>query len=178
MGQTKLKTTYSTEGGYGTTDTVELYCEYNHTTDHVAFYDKDGQPPQMMFSVRESGNDKWDAMMRLMNPYKNKWNDELKDGVERLKELPWENKCKHCLHPLNLNEKLKKKIDSMSTEQLQEIVDKVEAMGIGIDDESNIDLEQYAKKELDKANLPTNFSYRRAFILGMKSSCTVLSNGS
>jgi hypothetical protein len=42
MSHTRVKTTYSVEGAYGSTDTEELYCHHNHSADYTVFYNKDG----------------------------------------------------------------------------------------------------------------------------------------
>lgn len=62
MSHTRVKTTYSVQGDYGSTNTDELYCHHNHTCDHVTFYDKDGEIPIMSFGEWEEGDGLWDAM--------------------------------------------------------------------------------------------------------------------
>lgn len=88
MSHTRVKTTYGAEGPYGSTETLELYCHHNHSSDYVTFYDYSGDIQSMCFGEWETGNDLWDAMERLWFPFKNKWNGELKDGVEYYNELP------------------------------------------------------------------------------------------
>lgn len=88
MSHTKVKTTYSIEGVYGSTDQVELYCDHNHSNDFVTFYDENGRSPNMIFGQWEPGNDLWDAMLRLMEPFKA--NGELKDKVEYYSKGSWE----------------------------------------------------------------------------------------
>jgi hypothetical protein len=90
MSHTRVKTTYSIEGGYGGTDTVELYCHHNHICDCTTFHNKDGSVTSMAFCDWESGNDLWDAMQRLWFPFKDKWDGELKDNVEYYFKAPWE----------------------------------------------------------------------------------------
>lgn len=90
MSHTRVKTTYSTEGTYGGTDKVELYCHHNHSCDITSFYDKDGSLTSMVFGEWDSGNDLWDAMQRLWYPFKGEWGGELKDGVEYYHKAPWE----------------------------------------------------------------------------------------
>lgn len=90
MSHTKVKTTYSLQGNYGSTETVELYCHHNHSCDTVTFYHKDGNIAGMCFGEWESGNDLWDAMNRLWFPFKDKWDGELKEGVEFYSKAPFE----------------------------------------------------------------------------------------
>lgn len=89
MSHTKVKTTYSIEGPYASTETVELYCHHNHSCDTTTYYTKDGDVVDMCFSEWESGNDLWDAMQRLWFPFKEEWNGELKEGVEYYHKDPW-----------------------------------------------------------------------------------------
>lgn len=91
MSHTRVKTTYSVEGAYGSTENRTLYCDHNHSSDYVRFYDEDGSTTEMCFGEWESGNDLWDAMNRLWFPYKGEWGrSELKDGVEHYVKGPWE----------------------------------------------------------------------------------------
>jgi hypothetical protein len=93
MGKTRVKTTYSVQGAWGATETEELYCLHNSSSDYTTFYDKHGNLESMCFGEWESGNDLWDAMNRLWKPYKGEWGiSELKDGVEYWTYGPWENK--------------------------------------------------------------------------------------
>lgn len=95
MSSTKVKTTYSVQGVYASTDTKELYCVHNHSTDFTTFYDEDGNIETMCFGEWVTGNDLWDAMNRLWYPFKGKWGEsELKDGVEYFVKEPWEIKNK------------------------------------------------------------------------------------
>ena len=84
MSHTRVKTTYSIQGSYGSTETVELFCHHNHSSDFVTFYDdaEGKEVTSMFFAEWESDNDLWDAMKRLWYPFKIEWNKELKDGVE------------------------------------------------------------------------------------------------
>ena len=66
MSHTRIKTTYGTQGPYASTDTFTLYCDHNHTSDFTSFYHEDGSYVDMIFQEWESGNDMWDAVMRLM----------------------------------------------------------------------------------------------------------------
>lgn len=90
MSHTRVKTTYSVQGAYGSTDTEELYCDHNHSCDCVTFKDKDGDVVSMAFCDWQSGDDLWDAMQRLRFPFKDKWHGELKDKVEYYGLGPWE----------------------------------------------------------------------------------------
>lgn len=82
MSHTRVKTTYASEGEYGSTEYHTLYCDHNHSLDCTTIYDEDGDVESMNFCEWESGNDKQDAMERLLFPFKDKWHGELKDGVE------------------------------------------------------------------------------------------------
>ena len=90
MSHTRVRTTYSLEGPYGSTETVELYCHHNHSGDVTTFYDKDGGATEMQFWSWDTGNDLWDAMERLIFPFKDEWGGELKDNVEYYGLGPWE----------------------------------------------------------------------------------------
>lgn len=89
MSKTRVKTKYSTEGPYGSTETQELYCIHNHSNDYTIFYNENGQIQDMVFGEWETNNDLWDAMNRLWYPFKGEWGkSELKDGVEFFVKLP------------------------------------------------------------------------------------------
>lgn len=90
MSHTRVKTTFSVMGSYGSTDKEELYCHHNHGGDCVTFYNAKGEVVSMAFESWESGNDLWDAMNRLWDPFKGEWGGELKDGVEHYFTAPWE----------------------------------------------------------------------------------------
>lgn len=90
MSHTRVKTTYSVEGAYGSTETEELYCDHNHSCDCTTFYDKNGNVQPMAFQDWETGNNLFDAMQRLWFPFKNEWGKELKDKVEYYFKPPWE----------------------------------------------------------------------------------------
>jgi len=87
MSHTRVKTTYAVEGPYASTEIVKLYCHHNHSCDIVSFYDENGTVTSMVFSEWETNNNLWDAMNRLWYPYKDKWGDKLKDGVEYYNEI-------------------------------------------------------------------------------------------
>lgn len=90
MSHTRVKTTYSNQGIYGSTETIELYCHHNHSCDCTVFYWKNGEVVKACFNDWESGNDLWDAMQRLWFPFKEEWGKELKGGVEYYSKAPWE----------------------------------------------------------------------------------------
>ena len=91
MSHTRVKTTYEIEGPYGSTDYETLYCDHNHTSNIVTFYDQDGEISTMCFQEwSPTQNDKWEAMLRLMYPFiDNNWLKprELKPGVEFYLEI-------------------------------------------------------------------------------------------
>lgn len=88
MSHVRVKTTYSVEGPFGSTDKKDLYCHHNLSCDCVTFYDKDGNVESMSFG-EWNGDDLWDAMNRLWFPFKDKWGGELRDGVEYYSNEPW-----------------------------------------------------------------------------------------
>ena len=90
MSHTRVKTTYSVAGAYGSTETKTLYCHHVHSGDCVTFYDEDGSVMAMAFESWITGDDLWDAMNRLWYPFKDEWNGQLKDGVEYYSKAPWE----------------------------------------------------------------------------------------
>ena len=49
MSGTRVKTTYSVSGAYGSTETKELYCHHHNGSDTVTFYDKNGEVTAMAF---------------------------------------------------------------------------------------------------------------------------------
>lgn len=92
MSHTRVKTTYSVQGAFGSTETMELYCHHNHSSDTTVFYWKDGAVVNMVFEDWDSGNDLWDAMNRLWFPFESEWNGKLKENVEYYGVAPWEEK--------------------------------------------------------------------------------------
>lgn len=89
MSHTRVKTTYSVQGAYGSTDTEELYCDHNHSCDCVTFKDKDGDVVSMAFAI---GNQEMTYGM-LCNDcgfHLKIWHGELKDKVEYYGLGPWE----------------------------------------------------------------------------------------
>ena len=90
MSHTRVKTTYSKTGAYGSTETKELYCDHSHGCDCVTYYNKDGSVTAMAFEECEKGNDLWDAMQRLYYPFEHEWGGQLKPNVEYYFVAPWE----------------------------------------------------------------------------------------
>lgn len=90
MSHTKVKTTYQVQAAYGSSETMDLYCHHNHSCDTIDFMWKDGSIANMCFESWIPGNDLWDAVNRLWYPFKDKWGEELKDGVEYYHKAPWE----------------------------------------------------------------------------------------
>lgn len=69
MGSNYYKTTYNTEGMYGSTEEKTLYTQHSRSTDIVSFYDEDGD---LIFSVPDTlDNNMVDAIVRLYNPNAN-----------------------------------------------------------------------------------------------------------
>ena len=91
MSHTKVKTTYVEQGPYGSDDVKTLYCHHNHSCDVVTYYEENGEVALMFFEEWSSdGKDKYDAMEKLFSPFKDKWGEELLDGVEYYHKPPWE----------------------------------------------------------------------------------------
>ena len=68
MSHYRLKTTYQTQGCYGSTETHTLYANHNECADLVTFYDEDGE---IMFTVEDTiNNNLFDAIKRLFIPFK------------------------------------------------------------------------------------------------------------
>lgn len=88
MSHTRVKTSYEEEGSFGGTEVKTLYCHHNHSCDYVTFYDGRGEVMDMSFCSWSTGNDLWDAVNRLWYPFKDKWGEELKDGVTYYINLP------------------------------------------------------------------------------------------
>ena len=83
MSHTRVKTTFEESGDYGSTEIIEIFCHHNHSNDITSFYYKDGETVDMLFQEWTiDSQDKWDAVQRLWSPFKDKWGNELKDGVE------------------------------------------------------------------------------------------------
>ena len=91
MSHTRVKTTYEAEGPYASTREEELYCHHNHSCDCTTFFDVKGCVVSMAFCQWSCDhNDLRDAVDRLWFPFKDKWGEELLDGVEYYHTPPWE----------------------------------------------------------------------------------------
>lgn len=82
MSHIRVKTTYEIEGGYGSSEILELYCHHNGGCDSVVFYDNKGEVVSMVFDEWIPGNGLWSAMNRLYMPFVHEWGGKLKGGVE------------------------------------------------------------------------------------------------
>ena len=82
MRHTRVKTTYTIHGEHGVAETLNLYCDHNHSTDITQFYNEDGYKIDMCFGGGEIGNTLLDAMILLWSPFDDEWGKKLKDGVE------------------------------------------------------------------------------------------------
>lgn len=90
MSHTRVKTTYLVSGPFGSSETVELYCDHNNSCDTSTFYYADGSIADMFFEDWVSGKNKFDAVLRLMSPFKEGSHTEYKEGVEWYGRGPWE----------------------------------------------------------------------------------------
>lgn len=83
MSHDRLKTTYKTQGAYGSTETHTLYAKHNHCSDLVSFYYEDGE---LIFTVEDTmQNNLFDAIERLYMPFRGEGN-VLDPMVERMTE--------------------------------------------------------------------------------------------
>lgn len=85
MSKTRVKTTYKTEGPYGSEETHTLYAVHNHSTDYVTFYDEN---EEYLFTVEDTRDNNFlDAINRLYVYWEGKSSDGiLKEGVEYWKK--------------------------------------------------------------------------------------------
>lgn len=61
----------------------ELFiCIINNGDDSFRFCDELGRTIAMYFEVFIPGDDLWDAVLRLKNPFKGEWGSDLVEGVE------------------------------------------------------------------------------------------------
>ena len=91
MGKLRVKAEYEICGDpWGGTEKRALYAFHNMSNDTVTFYEEDGSIADMLFEEWSSGKDKWDVMNKLWFPFKDKWGEELLEGVEYYTEAPWE----------------------------------------------------------------------------------------
>ena len=86
MSHLRLKTEYSVEGPYGSTEKRTLYAWLNNSCDVTSFYNERGE---FLFATQEwdSGNDLLDAINRLAYPSER--NGDLQKGVEHVKPDEW-----------------------------------------------------------------------------------------
>lgn len=86
MSHYRLKTTYNTEGPFGSVETKSIFAHHNLGCDTVTFYDHDGE---FIMTVPDTidGNI-LDAINRLYFPFKlTEMNDtELMEGIEHMSE--------------------------------------------------------------------------------------------
>ena len=80
MSHYRLKTTFNTEGSYGSTEKNTLYAHHNLGCDYVTFYDQDGS---FIMTVPDTmDNNLLDAINRLYAPFDNANGPVLREGVE------------------------------------------------------------------------------------------------
>lgn len=93
MSHLYLKTSFEQQAdAWGGTEILDMYVDHNFTSDFTTFYNSDGSVVQMIFQDWSSGKDKWDAVLKLAQPFTGEWqNSPLKEGVE-YSRLPWETK--------------------------------------------------------------------------------------
>jgi len=88
MSHTRIKTTYKSEGPYGSTEYQTLYCHHNHTCDFVTFYHEDGSYVEMIFG--EWGDrDLWDAAEILMYYHRHYVDDNHLNGFTKESGIEW-----------------------------------------------------------------------------------------
>lgn len=87
MSHLRVKTTYSSQGAYESTETKTLYCHHNLSADTITFYDEKGDVMHMSFHEWIPGEDLWDAMTTLRFPFSDEWGGELKEGVEYYRSI-------------------------------------------------------------------------------------------
>lgn len=84
MSHTRVKTKYQEQVDRYLEERT-LYCHHNHSADIVSFYGQDGYTIKLCFDDTTENN-LWDAINRLIFPYKDKWGDELLEDVEYYNE--------------------------------------------------------------------------------------------
>ena len=85
MSHTIVKTTFEQQAdAFGGTEVIVIICHHNHSADHTTFFYEDGSIVEMSFQKWSvNGRDKWDAMIKLDNPFVGEWGiSDLKEGVE------------------------------------------------------------------------------------------------
>ena len=81
MSQTKVKTIYNTIGERKEVEQNALYCLHDHAEGTMTYYNNKYEVLVMHFEG--NGNGLWDAVNRLRSPFKEHWDGELREGVER-----------------------------------------------------------------------------------------------
>ena len=85
MSHERIKTTYNTEGAYGSTEKHTLFVHHNHCSDYVTFYDEQGDVILVIPDTIE--NNLFDAIQRLMyQKLSHDDNNNLINGCERMTE--------------------------------------------------------------------------------------------
>ena len=89
MSHLRVKTEYSLEGSYGSTEKTTLYAWHNNSCDVTSFYDSGGE---FLFATHlwDFGNDLMDAILRLNSPQER--NGDLADKVEYVDYDEWKEK--------------------------------------------------------------------------------------
>jgi len=83
MSHLRVKTSYNTEGTYGSTDKKIIYCHHNNSADYVTFYNEEGE---ILLVVPDTiDNNILDAINRLYVPVNNDGDKQkLKEGIEHM----------------------------------------------------------------------------------------------
>ena len=84
MSHTRVKAKYMEIGAYGQTEWHTLYCHHNHSCDIVSFHNEKGNCI-LSYGDTEHPNI-FEVMQKLSFPFKEKWGNELEEGVEYLTE--------------------------------------------------------------------------------------------
>ena len=88
MSHYRVKTTFNTEGAYGSTETHTLFAHHNLSCDIVSFYSENGE---FIFAVEDTiDNNLLDAINRLYAPFEK--NNVLSNGIESM-SLEEQDKC-------------------------------------------------------------------------------------
>ena len=88
MKHTKVKTTYEKIDADGNIKIHTLYCHHYHSKDTLIFFEEDVEAPTIGLKEYNSGKDKWSAVQKLWQPFRDKESEELLDGVEYYYESP------------------------------------------------------------------------------------------
>jgi len=83
MSHLYLKSKYSTEGSYGSTEEKVIYCHHNNNSDYVIFYDEDGEI--LLIVCDTIKNNILDVINKLYSPIDDSGDKQaLKEGIERM----------------------------------------------------------------------------------------------